>query len=141
MQTGSSLMGRLRAAKASIARYFDDAAIRRELRSELAGLRGHDFERVLAELGVNRDELEIVIRNAPRSRILFQSMLRRLGLDRRLSLFAPELVRQIERRCATCGNQKECGDWMEKGAPGQTYQQFCPNAETFDSLRRTGRMV
>jgi hypothetical protein len=141
MRTGHSLMDRLRAAKASVLRYFDDAAIRRDLREELAGLRGRDLDRVLAEIGINRDELELVIQNAPRSRMLFQSMLRRLGLEKRLSLAAPQLIRNIERRCATCCHQAECADWMDKGAPGAAYRQFCPNAETFDSLQRAGRMI
>jgi hypothetical protein len=141
MHTGSSLIDRIRAATASIARYFDDAAIRRDLREELTGLGRDDLDRVLAELGISRDELEIVIKNAPRSRMLFQSMLRRLGLEKRIGLAAPQLIRRIERRCATCSRQKECSDWLEKGAPGTAYRQFCPNAETFDNLTRGSRMV
>lgn len=141
MDTSSSLLGRLRAAKASIARYFDDAAMRRELREELAGLGNGDLDRILADVGLSREDMEKVIDNAPRSRMLLQSMLHRLDLDRRLNLIAPEVSRMIERRCATCGNQKQCGDWMAKGAPGDAYKTFCPNAETFDNLPRAGRMA
>lgn len=138
---GGSLMDWLRGVKSSFARYFDDAAIRRELREELAGLGNGDLDRVLADIGINRDELEIVIANAPRSRMLLQSMLRRLDLDKRVGLMAPELVRSIERRCATCVKQHECSEWMAAGAPGAAYRSFCPNAETFDNLPRAGRMV
>jgi hypothetical protein len=141
MDAGGSLMDRFRAVKASVRRYFDDAAIRRELREELQGLGGGDLDRVLADLGLNKDEMDLVIENAPRSRMLLQSMLRRLNLDRRLTLMAPQLVRNIERRCATCVNQRECNDWMDRGAPGDGYRKFCPNAETFDALPRAGRMV
>jgi len=141
MEAGYSMADRFRAIKASVKRYFDDAAIRRELREELASLGNGDLDRVLADIGLTREEMETVILNAPRSRMLLQSMLRRLDLDRRMALMAPQLVRNIERRCATCGNQKECQDWMDKGSPGDTYRRFCPNAATFDSLPRASRMV
>ena len=141
MVAAESWMDRFNTLKASIRRYLDDAAIRRELREELAGLGGGDLDRVLADIGISREEMETVIVNAPRSRMLLQSMLRRLDLDKRLSLMAPQLVRTIERRCATCGNQRECGDWMGKGAPGDAYKTFCPNAETFDNIPRATRMV
>jgi hypothetical protein len=111
------------------------------VREELAGLAGADLDRVLADIGLSRDEMEAIIANAPRSRRLMQSMLRRLNLEERLALMPAELVRSIERRCATCGNQRECQDWLSRGGPGDGYRRFCTNAAAFDALPRGGRMV
>ena len=140
MGTGGAIMNWFRGLEASVRRYLDDAAIRRELRAEFAGL-GGDLDRVLADVGMSRAELDTLIDNAPRSRMLLQSMLRRLGLETRLAAVAPQLIRTVERRCATCGNQRECGDWIGRGAPGEDYRRFCANVEAFDALSRTGRMV
>jgi hypothetical protein len=134
------VVGRLKGLRALVRRYLDDAAMRRELRAEFAEL-GGDLDRVLAEIGLTHDELDTLIQNAPRSRMLMQSMLRRLGLEKRLAMVAPQLVRNIERHCAMCGSQRECADWMAKGAPGDAYRRFCPNAEALDALQRTGRIV
>jgi hypothetical protein len=138
MNTGCSLSVWLGTVKTSVRRFLDDAAMRRQLREELAGL-GADLDRVLAEIGITRDEMEDLIENAPRSRLLLQAMLKRLGLEKRMVLLAPELARSIERRCATCGSQKVCGEWIAQGAPGDGYRRFCPNAETFDALPRGGK--
>jgi uncharacterized protein YjiS (DUF1127 family) len=127
--------------KVSVRRYFDDAAIRRELRGELAALGNGDLDRVLADIGLTRDEMSTLITNAPRSRMLMQSMLRRLGLEKRVALLSPQLIRGIERRCATCGNQRDCRRWIEKGGPADAYRHFCPNAEAFDAVQRGGRTV
>jgi hypothetical protein len=140
MDMCGSVMDRVRSFKASIRRYLDDAAMRRDLRQELAEL-GGDLDRILAEIGMTRAELDVLIENAPRSRMLLQSMLQRLDLGKRLAMTAPQLVRSIERRCATCGSQSACEDWMTRGAPGDGYRSFCPNAEAFDALPRTARMV
>ena len=136
MRSCETLLGWIQDIKSAIASHRRDAATRRELRQELAGLSRHDFDRVLADIGLSRDEMETVIQNAPRSRKLLDSMVRRLDLQRGLSLAAPRIVRDLERRCATCGNQKDCGEWFAAEAPGDGYRNFCPNASAFDALLR-----
>jgi len=139
MAACNALWDRLGSLKSSIERRLRDAAVRRELRAELTGLGRGDLDRVLADIGISRDEMEAMIRNATHSRMLLGSMLRRLDLDRPLSLATPEVVREIERRCATCDNPKQCGDWLNKGAPGDAYRGFCPNATAFDNLSRADK--
>jgi hypothetical protein len=133
-----AFLGWARTAGASIRRFLDDVAIRRQLREELAGL-GSDLDRVLAEIGITRNEMEALIANAPRSRPLLQAMLKRLGLDQRMACLAPDVIRSIERRCATCSHQTECGTWVAHGHADDGYRQFCPNAATFDTLPRAGK--
>lgn len=139
MKACTALMGRFQSWKSRIGSHFRDAAVRRELREELAGLSGRDLDCVLADIGLTRDEMETVIENAPRSRSLLESMMWRLALDRTLPATASQLLREIERRCATCDHQKACGDWIGKGAQDDGYRSFCPNAATFDNLPRAER--
>lgn len=141
MDASSRLLGRLWTVKSAVKQYFEGAAYRRQLREELACFAADDLDRVLADIGLGRNEMKAMIANAPRSHRLMRSMLRRLGLENRLALMPVELVRSIERRCAACANQPECDDWMSKGAPGDGYRHFCPNAAAFDALPRGSRMV
>lgn len=138
MGTGCAVLGWFKSVKASTRRFLDDVAIRRSLRQELTSL-GGDLDRVLAEIGITRNEMERLIQNAPRARPLLQSMTRRLGLEQRLAHLAPDLMRTVERRCATCNYQAECEDWIAHAQASDGYPRFCPNAETFGSLSRTGK--
>jgi uncharacterized protein YjiS (DUF1127 family) len=132
-----AFLGWARTAKGTIRRFLDDVAMRRELREELAGL-GPDLDRVLADIGISRGEMEALIENASRSRRLLQAMVRRLDLGGRMAGASPELLRGVERRCATCASQKECSAWIVHGRDGG-YQRFCPNAETFGALERSSK--
>jgi len=138
METSCAVLGWLNSVKASTRRFLDDAAMRRRLRAELSGL-GSDVDRVIADIGLTRNEMETLIRNAPRSRTLQQAMLKRLGLEQRIASLAPDVSRSIERRCATCSQQAECEDWIAHAQPSDGYPRFCPNAETFDAVARAGK--
>lgn len=112
--------------------------MRRRLRAEFSGL-GCDLDRVLADIGLTRDEMETMIKNSPRSRALQQAMLKRLGLEQRVASLTPDVARSIERRCATCSQQAECGDWVAHAQASDGYPRFCPNAETFEAVARLGK--
>lgn len=121
--------------KSRVVSCFRDAAARRQVAQEFATLGRRDLDRVLAEIGCSREDLATIIRNAPRSKPLLDSMVLRLGLEKPFAFAGPELLRDIERRCATCGAQARCGAWLRKGRASDDYRLFCPNAGNFNSLR------
>lgn len=124
----------LRTLKARVASYFRDAAARRHVAQEFAGLGSRDLDRVLADIGCSREDLATIIQNAPRSKPLLDAMILRLRLEKAFALAGPELLRDIERRCATCGVQGRCSAWLRKGRASDDYKLFCPNAGNFNLL-------
>lgn len=125
--------------------WLRDAKARRRLAREFGRLGSRDLDRVLTEIGCSREELSVLIHNAPRSRPLLDGMIFRLGLEREFALGDAELVRDIERRCATCAAQGRCDAWLRAGRASDDYRLFCPNAGNFGLLAgktaRTGDVV
>jgi hypothetical protein len=135
MDALSELLPRgLNVLKERLVSWFNEAAERRRLAQEFANLEGRDLDRVLADVGCSREDLTMIVRNAPRSRPLLDSMILRLGLEREFALAGPQLARDIERRCATCGAQARCSAWMRRGRVSDDHRQFCPNAGNFERL-------
>src|SRR5262245_47369173 len=94
MDAGCAVSGWLKSVRASTMGFLEDAAMRRRLRAEFSGL-GCDLDRVLADIGLTREDMEALIRNSPRSRALQQAMLKRLGLEQRVASLAPDVSRSI----------------------------------------------
>jgi hypothetical protein len=124
-----------RGLKSWVVSSIRDAAARRRIAQEFASLGRRDLDRVLADIGCSREDLVAIVRNAPRAKPLLDSMVLRLGLEESFALAGPELLRDIERRCATCGSQGRCGAWLRKGRASDDYRQFCPNAGNFSFLK------
>jgi hypothetical protein len=127
--------GGFQGLKSWVVSYFRDAAVRRQVAQELATLGRRDLDRILAEIGCSREDLATIVRNAPRSRSLLDAMVLRLGLEKQFAFAGPELMRDIERRCATCDAQARCGAWLRKGRASDDPRLFCPNAGNFRFLR------
>jgi hypothetical protein len=134
MTIASALRAGFQGLKAAVASRIREAAMRQEIAQELAGLGGRDLDRVLADIGCTRDEIDTLVHNAPRSKPLLDAMILRLGLERAFAFAAPSLMRDIERRCAICPTQPICSRWLGKGGSAGEYRSFCPNAGNFDLL-------
>lgn len=133
----SSLVRRARDVANDAWMYFRDMKERRRVAQEFARLDDRDVGRVLADIGCSREDLRILINNAPRSHRLLDAMVARLGLEAAVVAAASETVRDIERRCTTCADQPRCRSWLRRGAAGDDYKQFCPNAENFAAMAPT----
>jgi hypothetical protein len=130
----SALLTRLQGLKTSVAIRFREAAMRREVAQELTNLGSRDLDRVLADIGCTRDDLSTLVDNAPRARPLLDAMILRLGLEKAFACADLPLLRDIERRCATCPKHGICRQWQSKGGTPGEYRVFCPNARNFDLL-------
>jgi hypothetical protein len=115
--------------------YFHDVGERRRMAREFARLDDRDVARVLADIGCSREDLNAIIDNAPLSRPLLEGMVARLGVAEAFAHAESGVVREIERRCTTCARQAECRRWLRRGGASDAYTEFCPNAESFTTLR------
>ena len=109
-----------------------DLAERHALRQELLECdRSGVLDRVLADLQMQRGELEMMIENYPLSRRLFGAMAARLGVNPTFE--DPLMSRSLQRTCAVCAHQHECAHWLGSGKT-EGYDEFCPNADYWHAL-------
>lgn len=110
-----------------------DMAARHALRQELLECdRSGVLDSVLADLQMDRGELEPMIENYPLSARLFGAMAARLGVDPLCD--GPQIRRAIQHTCAVCGHQSECRHWLDSGRT-EGYEEFCPNADYWHALK------
>lgn len=116
-----------------------DMAARHALRQELLDCdRVGTLDSILADLQMNRSEIEPLIENYPLSTRLFGAMATRLGVDPMHD--GPQLRRAIQHTCAVCGHQRECQHWLDSGRV-EGYEEFCPNAEYWHALKARIRLA
>ncbi len=116
-----------------------DLAARHALRQELLECdRSGVLDSVLADLQIDRGQLEPMIGNYPLSSRLFGGMAARLGVD---PLFeGPQMQRAIQRTCSVCDRQRECRHWLDSGRT-EGYEEFCPNADYWRALKERIRIA
>ena len=111
---------------------------RREL-SEIRKLDRSDFNRIASDLRIAPDDLEDPVRQGPHAADELPKMLAQLGIDsNRIDRAQPLLFRDMERVCALCNHKVQCDRELTAGTAAQTYQDYCGNAGTLESLERTG---
>ena len=111
-----------------------DARERRRLRRELLDLDADTLDRTLAELRLQRGEVDAMIANHPASGHLLDDVAARLDVAGKLHA-DPATERDMWRLCSVCSAQGRCKHWLASGAT-EGYDEFCPNADRLDALRR-----
>lgn len=99
-----------------------------------------DFERMtdaeLADIGIERSEIPIIVKSYPAAGRLQRWMMARLGLDREDAIRAwPAVMRAAAHTCAKCDERKRCGRWLESGASDESYRAFCPNSYRLTAMK------
>jgi hypothetical protein len=116
--------------------WWSDVRERFRLGSEFATLdRQGQLDGVLRDAGVCRSALRAILRAHPDAPRRLSAMLERLGLRRR-DLRDTGTLQDVELTCTMCEVPGECRHWLKSGNTSG-YQEFCPNAETFERLRAT----
>ena len=76
-----------------------------------------------------------IMKKGPAGAALLQKMLVALQVDpKALAHSNPLVVRDLQRLCTTCGNQKRCAHELAAGTAAEHFHDFCPNAFTLDAL-------
>jgi hypothetical protein len=113
---------------------LDDWRRRAALRREFADLKDrHILDATLADTGLSRDQVPVLVRGFPQRERLFRRMAARLGVP--LSRIPDRATRhEMMWTCTTCTSAKRCRTWLDDGRT-RGHQAFCPNAATFDAFR------
>ncbi|HEY7611193.1 MAG TPA: DUF6455 family protein [Alphaproteobacteria bacterium] len=116
-----------------------DARLRAELKYELRCLdEAGELDGSLANLGLSRAAIPVLLRQYPGSVRRYAAMARHLGVAAErppslraglAALFGPR------RRCLFCTESRRCERWLATGAR-DGYRAFCPNADAFERIMR-----
>lgn len=120
-------------------RYLQEAAEsmsvwreRRALARELTEL----DDVALADLGLVRGQIPILVRAHPAAANLLGQMLKRLGLESEERPLEAGMREDLYRVCVQCIERKHCRRWLASPSSSQEgLKAFCPNAWMFDLLR------
>ncbi|MBL8661984.1 MAG: hypothetical protein JNM29_04125 [Candidatus Odyssella sp.] len=114
----------------------EDAKLRAELRYELRCLdEAGELEGALAQIGLSRAAIPELLRLYPGSVRRYGAMTGRLGVrppSPRAGLVA--LVGS-RRRCLFCAETARCDRWLASDAR-RGNEEFCPNAGTFEAIKK-----
>lgn len=111
---------------------------RERLRKELTALdRRGQLDTVLQDAGASRSTVNAILRGHPGGSKRLAAMLQRLGISRQ-QLHETGVLRDVEMTCTLCEATGKCDHWLRSGK-SEGYRGFCPNAQTFDTLRDTVR--
>ena len=94
-----------------------------------------DVIRVARDLRVTPGELQELARKGPNAADLVLKMLVALQVDpKALENTDPQVMRDLQRLCTTCGAKKRCEHELADGTAGDHFREFCPNAFTLEAL-------
>lgn len=133
---GSRLQQRLTDLVEGVKHWAAATQAHRALRDEFEALdRAGYLDEVLHDANLSRSDLETLINADPQSPDRLERMLSKLGLADRLHSDWPAVLRDVQRVCGVCQTTGECEHWL-RGEREGGIEEFCPNAETFESLRQ-----
>ncbi|MGA7453239.1 MAG: benzoate-CoA ligase family protein [Rhodoplanes sp.] len=67
---------------------------------------------------------------------LLGRLMQALSLDfAQVAAAQPQVIIEMQRRCAMCESQERCMHDLEEGVIADAYQEFCPNAETLVQMQ------
>jgi Family of unknown function (DUF6455) len=46
----------------------------------------------------------------------------------------PQVIRDLQRTCSLCASKRRCRHDLARDPSGPSWQDYCPNAMTFDAL-------
>jgi uncharacterized protein YjiS (DUF1127 family) len=114
----------------TISRFVDGRRQRRRLRRELAQLAAMgSLDSVLADVGLNRSQIDPLVAGCAGSRDLLDQMLARLGIDP--AELSVEDMRDMTWTCTTCPDKRHCRQWLAD-IENTDFHGFCPNAARLD---------
>lgn len=111
--------------------------------AELNQLPPGELDRVAGELGMTGDDLATLAFKGPHAADLLYERMEALGVTRAdADRLAHGLMRDLERSCACCADKGQCKGDLAARPDDPVWKEYCPNAITLESLRRTkGRAV
>jgi Family of unknown function (DUF6455) len=104
-----------------------------EARTELAQREPGEVERMAHDLKLTPRELVALAGHRLDSAAYLDGLLAAIGVDRTKRPFnEPALIRDMQRLCVMCDQQRRCGQELDAGTAAARYPSYCPNAYTLD---------
>ena len=114
--------------------WWNGFCARQRLRGEFQTLQQHgQLDSVLQEAGTSRGAMGAILRAHPGAPARLATMLKRLGINRD-QLRRTGTLHDVELTCTMCEATGKCEHWL-RGGKDTGYEDFCPNATTFQSVR------
>lgn len=108
---------------------------RRDMERELGSLPEEERQRLLADVGLNDDDLQALLTHPEQVATLMPAALARYGVDvRALEHDHRELLHDLQRTCAHCRDTKRCRHLLADPDGLAEHAKLCPNAPTIAAL-------
>lgn len=124
-----------RMLEAMLARWHEHRSTRAAM-DELAGCDPETLAEIARDVQVSVDDLrEITAKGAGADRLM-QRMMAAYGIDMdEMRNEAPTMLRDVAVLCSRCSEKGRCARELDAGTAAEHAHEFCPNAETFASMR------
>jgi len=99
----------------------------------LESCRGEEIERLRAHVRGRPEDLRWLVGREPDSTEMLSHMMDVTGVDERK--VPAKAMRELERNCAGCKSKFHCADEIGNGRAARTFDRFCPNAQTRQTLQ------
>ena len=123
-----------------IADGFQRWRTRGRLKRELSRFSEQELDRILADAGLSRSDLDTMLDGGADNHTLMSAMMAHFGAPTGDEVFRYwGALRDAERVCTHCSSVKRCRRWLDWGAKNDAPRVFCPNAELFDEMAEAAR--
>jgi hypothetical protein len=95
---------------------------------------GEEMERLRAHVRGRPEDLRWLVGREPESTELLCHMMAVTGVDEH-DVSSAEM-QDLEKNCSVCVAKLHCADEIGHGHAGQSFEEFCPNAETLKDLQK-----
>lgn len=117
----------------SLIEWFKPSPYERDLEF-LEKARGEEMERMRAHVRGRPEDLRWLVGREPESTELLCHMLSVTDIDERS--IPASTKRELETNCAACIAKLHCADEIGHGRAAQSFDDYCPNADTLKRLQK-----
>jgi hypothetical protein len=97
---------------------------------------GEDGARILQELRLTGGDLARLMTSSAEDALLLGRMMDALGIDAEgLARELPQVMRDLERVCASCDSKQQCRHDLDSGEAAANWTGYCPNRATLSALQ------
>lgn len=116
--------------------WYSDLRIRHEEERSLINLDAESRRKLAEDCNIAIDQLLDVVRAGPHGADEMEKMLKALHIDPvDLQTQLPELFRDMQVTCATCGHKGRCRHELDDGSAAVTFGEYCANAQALNVMR------
>ncbi len=102
----------------------------------LASLSDAEIEALAEDCGMSSHQLLALVQAGPHAADEMPAMMRALNIDpAEVEYRMRRVFRDMQITCAQCQSKETCQQHLRQGKAGQTFVEYCGNADTLNALR------